>query len=192
MISGVLQVFYHTAASFDRLISLCAMQDKMQRIQSAVMLAALAVLVEVSSASVSPAMHPGFSAVLRSRSLERFEPKVRTKTPARVQLSPLALSRAAVRGLAGSGQTAGQNAWQDLSHTALRALLREHEHKQSRTHRAPAGARGYGGIGKNRRSAADRTGLCAEGGGAKHRTQGGTCTFGGGCCCESRVLHPRS
>ena len=32
--------------------------------------------ISSSSSSLSPAMHPGFGAILRSRSLEKFEPKV--------------------------------------------------------------------------------------------------------------------
>jgi hypothetical protein len=49
------------------------------RLQSYTLLAALA--VGLTSASMSPAIHPSFSAVLRSRSLERFEPKVASDTP---------------------------------------------------------------------------------------------------------------
>jgi hypothetical protein len=50
------------------------MRSRNACLQSSILLAALA--VGLASASMSPAIHPGFSAVLRSRSLERFEPKV--------------------------------------------------------------------------------------------------------------------
>lgn len=36
----------------------------------------LASIMSSSSSSLAPAMHPGFGAILRSRSLERFDPKV--------------------------------------------------------------------------------------------------------------------
>lgn len=39
-------------------------------------LAVLSALFSQSSSSIAPAMHPGFSAILRSRSLEKFEPRV--------------------------------------------------------------------------------------------------------------------
>ena len=39
-------------------------------------LAALSMLLSRASSSLAPAMHPGFGAILRSRSLEKFEPRV--------------------------------------------------------------------------------------------------------------------
>jgi hypothetical protein len=42
----------------------------------ALAVAVLASVMSSSSSSIAPAMHPGLGVILRSRSLERFEPKV--------------------------------------------------------------------------------------------------------------------
>ena len=152
------------------------MRSRNACLQSSILLAALA--VGLASASMSPAIHPGFSAVLRSRSLERFEPKV----AAILLSSRLNLYKhVRVRG----GETAGDG-YLDRSSSRptgcrgpagcrgceLHVILCG----RARCHLAPSGARGYIGDAPHLRLAANWTGLCAAGGGFKRGVPGGTRT----------------